>query len=297
MYARAARLRIPAARAVDATAQPAGEPLVLTVSDGQPIAATWYAAAGGVARATVVIAPATGVPQGFYRRFACWLAERQFAVLTFDYRGIGRSRPKRLRGFEADFLHWLLDLDAAFAHALARGTPVIGIGHSIGGLLAPLAAHAEQLQRLVLVGAQTAYWRDWPAPQRYARMALWHGFMPLLTLAAGYFPGRALRLGEDLPRGVALQWALRPWREPFAEDRARECCARALPPVHLVAASDDVFATAAAQQRVQDRLTGCEVQRHRLEPSELGLERIGHFDVFREPLVWPRLLSIAETAS
>ena len=37
--------------------------------------------------------------------------------------------------------------------------------------------------------------------------------MPAVTALLGYFPGRALRLGDDLPRGVAMQWARR--RAPF----------------------------------------------------------------------------------
>jgi len=295
MFALSARHRTAAARAVGASAA-VGKPLALAAEDGRSIAATWYAA-GGSARATVVVAAATGVPQGFYGRFASWLAERQVSVLSFDYRGIGRSRPPSLRGFDADFSHWVLDLDAALGHALECGAPVSLVGHSIGGFLGPLAPRAAQLQSLVLVGAQTAYWRDWPAPQRYAMAALWHGFMPAITLGAGYFPARALRLGEDLPRGVALQWAMRPWRDPFADAQACERCARPLPPVHLVAARDDIFATDAAQARLHERLVGCTVQRHRLEPREFGLARIGHFGVFREPAVWPRLLSIVEGAS
>jgi predicted alpha/beta hydrolase len=272
----------------------AGEALTLRAEDGQTLAATWYAAKG-TARGAVVIAAATGVPQGFYRRFASWLAERGVAALTFDYRGTARSRPQRLRGFVANFQHWVLDIDAALEHALAHGMPVGYIGHSIGGTLAPLARHAIDAERLVLVGAQTAYWRDWPRRQRWPMVAMWHGLMPAVTLATGYFPGRALRLGEDLPRGVALQWATRPWRNWFDDAESRARYGRALPPVHLVAPRDDAFATDAAQQRVHDGLTGCAVTRHVIEPAACGLERIGHFGLFREnaSAAWPHLLSLA----
>ena len=41
--------------------------------------------------AAVMIAPATGIKQGFYTRFATFLAEQSIAVLTFDNRGIGDS--------------------------------------------------------------------------------------------------------------------------------------------------------------------------------------------------------------
>lgn len=272
----------------------AGEALALRAEDGQVLAATWYAA-GGAARGVVVIASATGVPQGFYRRFASWLGERGVASLTFDYRGTARSRPQRLRGFVADFSHWVLDIDAALGHAVESGLPVGYIGHSIGGTLAPLARHAIDAQRLVLVGAQTAYWRDWPWRQRWPMVAMWHGLMPAVTLAAGYFPGRALRLGEDLPRGIALQWAARPWRNWFGDEASAARYARALPPVHLVAPRDDAFATDAAQQRVHDQLTGCAVTRHVIEPAACGLTRIGHFGLFREDAsaAWPHLLSLA----
>jgi predicted alpha/beta hydrolase len=44
----------------------------------------------------VLIAPATAVPQGYYAKFARYLAATQgFRVVTLDYRGIGRSKPER----------------------------------------------------------------------------------------------------------------------------------------------------------------------------------------------------------
>ena len=294
MVALVQRRHSPAAHAAAEQHGARGEALTLHAEDGQPLAATWYASTGP-ARGIVVIAAATGVPQGFYRRFALWLGERGVAALTFDYRGTARSRPERLRGFVADFSHWVLDIDAALGHALESGWPVGYIGHSIGGTLAPLAQRAVDARSLVLVGAQTAYWRDWPRRQRWPMVAMWHGLMPAVTLAVGYFPGRALRLGEDLPRDIALQWAARPWRDWFTDDEAAARYARALPAVHLVAPSDDAFATDAAQQRVHDRLTGCAVTRHVIDPAACGLARIGHFGLFREDAsaAWPQLLSLA----
>ena len=101
--------------------------------------------------------------------------------------------------------------------------------------------------------------------------------------------------GDALTRGVAMQWASRPWRDLFADDESRERYTRTLPAVHLVAPRDDTYATDAAQQRVHDRLTGCAVTRHVIEPAVFGLGRIGHFGLFREgaSAVWPQLLSLA----
>ena len=44
------------------------------------------------ARAAVLVVPAMGVVQQYYADFAHWLAARGYFVVTFDYRGIGRSR-------------------------------------------------------------------------------------------------------------------------------------------------------------------------------------------------------------
>jgi len=288
----AAMRRTPVPRA--ASAAEAGRPIALRTADGVELAAMSYPARGK-ARATLVVAAATGVPMGFYRRFALWATEQGVSVLCFDYRGVGRSRPQRLRGFEADFGHWAQDIDAALSHALnTSDAPVSVVGHSIGGFLAPTASSAPRAHRLVLVGAQSAYWRDWPHPQRWPMALLWHVAMPAVTVACGFFPGRALRLGEDLPRGVAMQWAMRPWRDPLGAGPLRERYARALPPMHLVAATDDVFATEAAVQRVHDALGG-RPQRHRIEPASLGVARLGHFALFREAgqAWWPRLLALA----
>ena len=88
------------------------EAITLPALDGYPLTATLYHAPQP--RAQLVIAGATGVPQGFYRRFAEYAAQRGFSTLTLDYRGIGQSKPDTLRGFKMDYLDWAhLDLAAA----------------------------------------------------------------------------------------------------------------------------------------------------------------------------------------
>lgn len=289
------------------TAATAGLTFELRGSDGVAVVATVLrpahraATVDGTEPPAIVIANATGVPQTLYRGIAGWLAERGHTVYTFDWRGTAASRPARLRGFVAEFRHWVLDLEAVLAHALQRHALVSLIGHSIGGTLGPLASQAPRLHRLVLVGAQTAYWRDWPLKQRLPMLLLWHGLMPLATALTGFFPGRALRLGEDLPRGVAMQWAGRPWQDPLVDWQlggaagAGTLYGRRLPPVTLLACSDDPFATPAAMRRVAGYLTGAVVRCEQLSPQEAGQRRLGHFDLFRRraQALWPRLQQAA----
>ncbi|HZS67031.1 MAG TPA: alpha/beta hydrolase, partial [Burkholderiales bacterium] len=84
--------------------------VTLRAADGHALGATVY---GNGDRAALVM-PATGVPQSYYAKYASHLAERGFTVLTFDYRGIGRSRKGDVRGSSARMRDWAL-LDAAAA--------------------------------------------------------------------------------------------------------------------------------------------------------------------------------------
>ena len=72
----------------------------ITARDGFPLAATVYIAAA-VPRVAVLINSARAVPRKIYRGFASYLAEHDCAVVSYDYRGTGGSRPASLRGFNA----------------------------------------------------------------------------------------------------------------------------------------------------------------------------------------------------
>ncbi|ATB34712.1 alpha/beta hydrolase [Cystobacter fuscus] len=74
---------------------PRGERTTLLASDGYSLTATRFGA-GSPLRGHIVVAGATGVPQTFYARFAGYVASRGFTTLTFDYRGIGQSKPASL---------------------------------------------------------------------------------------------------------------------------------------------------------------------------------------------------------
>ena len=58
-----------------------------TPSMASPLAARHFPVAEPTAR--LVVAGATGVPQGFYANFAAYANSRGYDVVTFDYRGVG----------------------------------------------------------------------------------------------------------------------------------------------------------------------------------------------------------------
>jgi predicted alpha/beta hydrolase len=64
-------------------------------SDGVTLAGHVWSQAS--ARAIVIVNPATGVLVRYYHRYAKFPAEHGFEVITYDYRGIGESRPEDLQ--------------------------------------------------------------------------------------------------------------------------------------------------------------------------------------------------------
>jgi predicted alpha/beta hydrolase len=89
---------------------------LVIASDGHQIAARFFRPEGK-AKGSVLIVPAMGTSQDYYRPFASWLAAQGYVAATFDYRGTGLSRPRELRGFKADIFDWArLDCYRRAAH-------------------------------------------------------------------------------------------------------------------------------------------------------------------------------------
>src|SRR5690349_1609650 len=111
--------------------------ITIAAEDGYALAATLFAGrAGSGPRAPItIIGAAAGVPARYYGRFAAYLAGRGGPVLAFDYRGIGGSAPKTLRGFPARMRDWCI-LDVAGVIGWAGKThperPLNWLGHSMG---------------------------------------------------------------------------------------------------------------------------------------------------------------------
>jgi len=234
----------------------------------------------------VVVNAATGVRAAYYHRYAGFLAANGFTALTYDYRGIGDSRPATLRGLEMRWHDWgKRDFAAALDYAQGLGPRVLCVGHSIGGYLPGLAANTPVLERLLSVGGQYGYWGDYVAAKRAGLLMKWHIAMPVLTALTGYFPGKRLGWLEDLPRGVALDWArhrarmeeMHPPHERAAV-LARFAAVRA--PILAVTMSDDEFATPAALRRTLAYYTGAPKEAVMLRPADLGHAQVGHFGLF-----------------
>lgn len=270
----------------------------LAAPDGHRLAACEYHAVGPP-RGAVVIVGAMAVPQSFYADLARWLAGQGWQVVTFDYRGIARSAPLSLKGFEADILTWARqDCRAALDHAqtLAAGRPLLWIGHSLGGQILAMTPGNESLSAAVTVASGVGYWRENAWPLRRYSWWLWHVIVPVATALCGYFPGRRLRMVGDLPKGVIRQWA-RWCRHPeyaigVEGEPMRELYRRVAAPMLSYSFTDDEYMSARNIAVLHEFYSSAPREMRRLAPADLGLPRVGHFGFFRAgpgARLWPAL--------
>ncbi len=265
-------------------------PVDIPCEDGTRLGGHIWPSATSHPCGTVVINAATGVPAQYYHRYARFLTGHGFAVLTYDYRGIGLSRPDTLRGYACRWADWgELDFAAAidFIRTREPNAPLLVVGHSIGGFLPGLARNAGSIDRMLTVGAQYGYWGDYSAASRWRLFLKWHLAMPVLTAAFGYFPGRRLGWLEDLPAGVARDWSLRRARmelsHPVADrDDTLNRLASVTADILALCISDDEIGTPDAVRRALNYYRNAPTKQVLLQPTDFGLERIGHFSLFHD---------------
>jgi predicted alpha/beta hydrolase len=267
--------------------------IVFQAEDGRQLAGTAWEPAP--VEGAVVIASATGVPRRIYRGLAAHLAEDGMAVLTFDYRGIGDSRDRPLRSDPATLEQWgRLDLEAALGWMRQRhpGLPLLLVGHSAGGQLIGLAPSSRHLTAALTIGAQMGWSGNWPWPSRALMWSFWHLVIPPLAAAVGFLPMRSMGQGEDLPSGVARQWARWGRRRNYLFDdlgpEVRQAYAALSFPLRALHIADDGYAPRRGVEQLASFYGGGVHEVLTLEPQALGVPRIGHFGwvrpEFRESL-------------
>jgi predicted alpha/beta hydrolase len=280
----------------------------IPTADGAQLAATLWPAAEP--RAIVLVHPATAVTQAFYEPFARYLASQGLTALTYDYRGTGHSRGASLRNEAVTMAGWMLeDVPAVTRWAAARwpGLPLLAVGHSVGGHALVLGGAQPELRAGVLVASHAGITRTIRGRAEAARVwAVMRVLAPLLCAINGYMPGRRIGLGEDLPRGVMLQWSR--WttlpRYFYGDptlDAARRAAAVRMPLLAL-GFDDDPWANPHAMDILLAGVGGAPLERRRIDPASFGLAGIGHMGFFRKRsgALWPQvgtwLLAQAATA-
>lgn len=287
----------------------------LEARDGFQLAACYYPTHTAL-QGNILLAGATGVQQKLYRRFAGFANEHGFNVLTLDYRGIGGSRPKSLKGFEANYLDWArLDLSAAVDLLADSGAPLYWVGHSYGGQALGLIDNHNRIDAAYCFGTG-AGWAGWMPPLEAMKVRLmWNVILPLIVARKGYMAWSLLGMGDDLPLGIYRDW--KRWcANPhyFFDDPAmsemHDIYARVQTPSLFANAVDDAWAPPKSRDAFVPFYRNANVATLDLTPSRGSIGHMGYFlanaeVMWADCLTWlqaqaqarPATHPIAETAS
>ncbi|BDS09994.1 alpha/beta hydrolase family protein [Aureispira anguillae] len=271
---------------------------------GKSLGVTAYATSDVPLKAVLVLCPAMGVKQSFYKDFARFMAAKGLATYTFDYNGIGASSKGAIKDCTTDLKEWASDIERVgeYAKKEHKNLPLFAVTHSVGGQLLGLSASAGNWDAIVTVASQSCYWKYWSGIHRLRMWFFFHALLPGLAKVVGYFPAKRLGLFENLPKGSALQWSK--WAKqplymrgefPKAHFQAITC------PIHAYSFSDDEeFAPKSAVDWLHQQFNKATVQRFHIAPKEVNLNKIGHFSFFRasmKPIFWDRVYSFFEKES
>lgn len=252
--------------------------------------------------AVIVLNGAAGVPASYYEPFAHWLCEtKRFSCLIYDYRDFNISSCDHARRSRATMSDWgVHDQNAAraFTCSLYPDVPLWVIGHSLGAMCLPFQKNLDQIDRVIAVASGIVNVSDHPWPYQALARFFWFGPVPLATWLMRFMPGKALRLGSNLPRGVYWQW--RRWctrRDFYARDFGRE-----LPfpdwlaikaPAKFVAVSDDVMTPPSTVWRLMQCFPEAPKTQTTLRPEDFDLIELGHIGVFAEKskAVWEEIVT------
>jgi predicted alpha/beta hydrolase len=157
----------------------------------------------------LLINSATGVKQQVYFSFAKYFAENGFTAITYDYRGIGDSKPKKMNGFHATMRIWGTDdfkTVTDFIKKNYQNHQKFCLGHSVGALIIGMNEDAHIFDKFIFVATQDAYIGNLKANIAASAVLGFGIAVPLTTKFFGYFPAHRFGLGESLPKGVAYDW-------------------------------------------------------------------------------------------
>jgi predicted alpha/beta hydrolase len=230
----------------------------------------------------------TGIPQKVYSNLAIYLTQYGYVTVTYDYRGIGNSKPKNLKGFEAKIEDWgILDMTSIFDWIISEfpNEKKIIIGHSMGGQLVGLMDNYQKIDKLVLIASSTGYWKDMSSPYKWLMPPLWFLFIPLTTFIYGYANAKKIRQGENLPKGVAIQW--RNWcinpnyfDEHFQKSNTSLFFDKLRIPLKSIQIKDDPIANEITSNKILKYYKIANIEIEKISPEQLGVKKIGHTGFF-----------------
>ena len=237
----------------------------------------------------LLINSATGVKQQIYFSFAKYLAEKGFTVITYDYRGIGESKPKKMNGFKASMRIWgTVDFKTVtdFIKKEYAGFDKFCLGHSVGALILGMNADSQIFKKFIFVATQDAYLGNLNFKVAVAGLLGFGIALPIMTHFLGYFPANRFGLGESLPKGVAFDWQTlilnKKSTKRLYETNEADFSKNLYQPTFIIHAEDDSWVTQKGMRNLmKTTYPHLKTTYREVKISESDKSEIGHVNFFR----------------
>lgn len=250
-------------------------------------------------KGAVMIAPATGIKQVFYAKFAMFLAQQGFGVITYDNRGIGKSLTGDIKKSSASLQCWGQQDQTAVLDRLMSEFPSTSyhlVGHSAGGQLVGLMPNSHNLTSIFNFACSSGCLKNMHFPYAFKAQFFMNLFIPASNLIFGHAKSQWVGMGEPLPKQVAKQWqhwcngqgyVKTAFGKTIFEHHYDELD---VPSLWLNAEDDDI----ANNTNVADMISVFTKAKHRaqtqvLSPEYYNVEDIGHMKFFssQRKQLWP----------
>ncbi|ORT59117.1 alpha/beta fold hydrolase [Streptomyces sp. CB03238] len=231
-----------------------------------------------------LVVPAMGARARFYAPFARRLHRAGLHVAVTDLRGQGDSTPVARRGVAYGYRETVEDDLPAVVRAVSAEfpcSPVVLVGHSLGGQLALLSATGlTGVHAVVLTAAGSVWWRGF-GPVRGLRNLVGSQLFAALATVLGYWPGERLGFGGTQATGVMRDWARQGrtgrYTLPGSDTDYEVALARMKLPVLAVDVDNDILAPPAATDHLLRKVPAAPVSRWRYTAALAGGRRVDHF--------------------
>ncbi len=236
----------------------------------------------------LLINSATGVKQQIYFSLAQFFAEKGFTVITYDYRGIGLSKPDKMNSFQASMRVWGTTDYKALTDYIKNNFEDYKkycLGHSVGALILGMNKGSEMFDEFIFVGTQNAFVGNL---RLRTKIEAYLGFgivQPLFTLLLGYFPASWFGLGESLPSGSAFDWRILILNKKSTNkllEKSMDFSKKLKQNVLVIRAEDDAWLTEkGVKSLLENTYPNLQPTYRLIYTSESEKGEIGHINFFR----------------
>lgn len=236
----------------------------------------------------VVINSATGVRQQIYFAFSEYLSEYGFTVVTYDYSGIGLSKPKNMKKSSASMRTWgSVDFHAVtnYIHENFLNYEYYCIGHSVGALILGMNPQSTMFKKLIFIGTQKAFVGNLKLKTRIEAYLGFGIAQPVTTKLMGYFPAQWFGLGESLPSGTAMDWRTLILNKKSTNrllEKLEDYSKTLQQDVFVIRAEDDVWVTQeGVESLLKETYPNLKPTYRLVKIEESEAKKIGHINFFR----------------